>query len=81
MPRFNGKYKVTAAHLEALLYIISMPNFTLVYTTFHASELQPYQENNNATSFPSQELACAGPIIMADGEEEWQIEGIINEQK
>ncbi len=37
MPRFDGKYKVTAAYPEASIYTINMPNSTLTYTTFHAS--------------------------------------------
>lgn len=80
MRRFDGKYKVTTAFPEASIYTIDMPNSTLAYTTFHVSELQPYQEND-AMMFPLQELACLGPVITADGKEESQVEGIIDKQK
>ncbi len=80
MPRFNGKYRVTAAYPETSIYTIDMPNSTLAYTTFHASELRPYREND-ATLFPSRELACPGPVITENGEEEWQVEEIIDECK
>ncbi len=79
MPRFNRKYKVTAAYPKASIYTIKIPNSTLTYMTFHTLELHPYQENDPLL-FPSRELACPGPIITAD-EEEWLVESIINEQK
>ncbi len=66
MPRYDGKYRVTAAFPEASVYSINMPNVPLAYTTFHASELRPYLENDPAL-FPSQELAQLGPIITEDG--------------
>lgn len=80
MPRYDDKYKVVAASPEVSMYTIDMPNSTLPYTTFHASELQCYCKNDS-TLFPSQELACPGPVITADGEEEWQVEAIIDERK
>lgn len=77
MPRFNGKYKVTAIFLEASIYTINMPNSTLAHMTFHTSELKPYHKNN-ASLFPSRELACPGLVITDKREEEWRVEEIID---
>ncbi len=57
MPHFDGKYKVISVHLEALVYIISMPDAPVKYTTFHASKLKPYRKNNESL-FLSRKLAC-----------------------
>lgn len=46
MPRFDGKYRVTAAYPKASIYTIDMPNSSLAYTTFHALELRPYHKND-----------------------------------
>lgn len=57
-----------------------MPNSTLPYTTFHASELCPYRENDS-TLFPTREHAFPGPVIMANGEEEWLGDKIIDKRR
>lgn len=80
MPRFDGKYKVIAVYPEASVYTIDMPNSTLPYTMFHASELCTYRDNDTSL-FPSRELTCPGPVIMADGKEEWMVEDIIDERR
>lgn len=80
MPCFDGKYKMVATYPEAFICSIDMPKSTLSYTTFHASELCPYKEND-LTLFLSIELACPGLVITADGEEEQAVDKIINECK
>lgn len=70
---------VLAAYPESSIYTIDMPNAPLTYTTFHASELRPYFENDSSL-FPSRELARPGPVVTADGEEEWLVEAIIDER-
>lgn len=78
MPCFDGKYLVLAAYPESSIYMIDMPNAPLTYTTFHTSELRPYFKNDSSL-FPSRELARPGPVVTADGEEEWLVEAIIDE--
>ncbi len=80
MPRFNGRYKVITAFLEASVYTIDMPNLPLSYSTFHVSELRPYFDND-PTIFPLHELACPGPIITSEGKEEWLVDSVMDEKK
>lgn len=73
MLRFDAKYRITATYPETPIYTIAMPNSIFPYTTFHASELQPYQENK-VTFFPLRELPYSKPVITEDSKEEWQVE-------
>ncbi len=57
-----------------------MPNSPLTYSTFHASELCPYNVNDPLL-FPACELSQLGPVITKDGQEEWLVDGIIDERR
>jgi hypothetical protein len=48
------------------------------FPTFHASPLWRFIDNDNDL-FPSHTLAKPGPVVTADGEEEWLVDKIINE--
>ncbi len=78
MPRYKGKYYVIASFPEAVVYSIDMLNAPHMYIIFHASELHPYYDNNPSL-FPSCELEQPGPVVIADGQQEWLIECIIDE--
>jgi hypothetical protein len=79
MPRFDGPYEVIAKHDECSTYTLDLPNQPGVFPVFHASELEPYVENNH-NLFPGRKLPEPGPIINEDGDEEWFIEDIIDER-
>jgi hypothetical protein len=51
-----------------------------VFPVFHTSEIEPYVENN-PNLFPDRELPRPGPIVTTQGQEEWQVEEIIDERK
>jgi hypothetical protein len=80
MPRFDGPYTITAVHKECSTVTLDMTTQPEVFPVFHTSEVEPYIENN-AELFPERELARPGPIITADGHEEFYIEKIIDERK
>jgi hypothetical protein len=78
-PRFDGPYTVTNAFLKTSSYTIDMPNLE-VYPTFHTSELKQYN-TNDATAYPSHELAHPGPIVTPDGLEEFFVQDIIDSHR
>ncbi|KAL1658070.1 hypothetical protein GGF50DRAFT_67990 [Schizophyllum commune] len=45
MPRFDGPYRITAAHPETSTYTLDLPNKRL-FSTFHVSELVQWVENH-----------------------------------
>jgi hypothetical protein len=79
MPRFDGPYKVIAKHAECSTYTLDLHNQPNVFPVFHASELEPFIENDNEL-FPARKLAEPEPILNDQGEKEWFIEEIIDER-
>jgi hypothetical protein len=80
MPRFDGPYHIIAAHPEKSTYTLQLPNSSRMFPGFHASQLQPYHEND-ASLFPNREPARPGPILTEDGTEEWHIDKIVDERR
>jgi hypothetical protein len=78
-PRYDGPYEIIATHPQASTYTLEMPN-SGVFPTFHVSELKRFLPND-ATLFPSRELAQPGPIMTADGLEEYLIDKIIDSRR
>jgi hypothetical protein len=75
-PHFDGPYTITDVHPETSNYTLEMPNSN-VFPTFHASELKRFILNDTAL-FPQCELMSPGPIVTADGLEEYFIEEIVD---
>ncbi len=46
------EYRVITAYPKASIYLIDIPNSTLSYTTFQASELRPYNKNDQSYFYP-----------------------------
>ncbi|RDB19622.1 hypothetical protein Hypma_013240 [Hypsizygus marmoreus] len=78
MPRYNGPYMVTTVNLAASMVTLNMPNSPNVFPTFHTSQVLSFHKND-ADLFSSREFAQPGPILTADGQEEWLIDKIIDE--
>jgi hypothetical protein len=80
LPHFDGPYKVTKAYPETSSYTFDMPNSPNVFLSYHASELKRHTPNDPSL-FPSRKLPQPGPVLTADGLEEYHIDCIIDSQK
>jgi hypothetical protein len=78
-PRFDGPYKITHAYPETSTYTLDMPN-SEVFPTFHASELKRFRPNDPSL-YPSREHARPGPVLTADGLEEYFVNEIIDSRR
>lgn len=79
MPRFDGPYTILDFHPDTSNYLLDLPNSPNIHPNFHASQLEPFVENDS-TKFPHRELSRPGPIITPDGETEYFIERILDER-
>jgi len=79
MPRFDGPYQTTDAHPEKSNYTLNLPNEPLRHPSFHSSLLRKFVDNDDSL-FPSRALPKPGPVVTADGEQEWLIDRIIDER-
>jgi hypothetical protein len=79
-PCYDGPYDVINVHTETSNYTLELPNSPNTYPTYHASELKPFLPNN-ASLFPSRELAQPHPILTTDGMEEYFVQEIINSRR
>lgn len=77
MPRFDGPYKILAAHPESSTYTLDLPAHTNIRPTFHASELKAHVPND-AALYPTRELQRPRPVVTNSGAEEWEIEHILD---
>lgn len=80
MPRFDGKYLVKRAWPDKSVYELDLPNHPLKFAKFHSSELKPYV-SNDPQLFPNRTLPRPPPVVTEDGQEEWQIEKIIDQRR
>ena len=76
---FDGPFLVTKTHPEKSSYTLELPNEPDCFATFHAPLLRPHVPNDNDL-YPSRRFAQPGPVVTADGTEEWVIDCIIDER-
>jgi hypothetical protein len=79
MPHFDGPFINTRSHPETSNYTLNLPNEPGRFPTFHSLQLQAFVPNDD-NLFPSRSLPRPGPVVTADGEEEWLIDRIIDER-
>ena len=77
MPCYNGPYTITKAFPEALMYTLHMPASSHAFPSFHVMLLKRFNEND-PDLFLQHELAKPGPIVTADGQDEYFIEKILD---
>ena len=80
MVRWDGPYDVIHAYPETSVYTLDLPPSMAIFPTFHGSLLKRYVPNDGDL-FPSREHARPGPIVTADGEEEFEVDSIINRRR
>ena len=79
MPRFDGPFTIIHTYPETSNYTLELPNEPNRFPTFHSSQLCPFCANDNEL-FQSRTLPQPGPVVTANGQEEWQIRDIIDER-
>jgi hypothetical protein len=80
MPRFDGPFTIVEAHPEISSYKVDIPGHPGGPQSFHTSRLKKHVENDDVL-FPSRTMERPGPIVTKDGEEEWEIDKIIDDRK
>ena len=78
MPWFDGPFTVPKANPTKSAYTLNLPNEPDCFSTFHTSLLHRFIPNDNDL-FPLHELSQPGPVVTPDGEEEWLINKIMDE--
>ena len=79
MPRFDGPYLITTTNKNHSTVTLHLPNSPHAFPIFHMSEVFPFKENDNEL-FPQRALHPPVPIIR-DGEQEFFIDKIVDEQR
>jgi len=79
MPRFDGPFKILKAYPDLSTYTLHLPDYSKIHQTFRSSLLCTYVENDPEL-FSLRTLKRLGPIVTADGEIEYFIDKIINQQ-
>ncbi len=79
MPRFDGPYTIIDAHSQFSTYTLDLPT-SKAFLTFHASLLHKFTPNNSEL-FPSCKFSQPGPILTADGLEEYFVDWILDERR
>jgi Chromo (CHRromatin Organisation MOdifier) domain len=77
-PRWDGPYRVTDCHPEASTYTLDIP--TNEYPIFHSAHLKRHVAND-ASLFPSRKFEQPGPILTADGLQEYLVDKIIDSHR
>jgi hypothetical protein len=80
MPRWDGPYEIIDTNHKASTYTLDLPNNPGAFPTFHVSQLRAYHTNDE-NLFPDRDLPRPGPVITEEGEEQWEIEEIVDERK
>ncbi|KAJ3474501.1 hypothetical protein NLI96_g12422 [Meripilus lineatus] len=80
MVRYDGPYKVLRMYPDASVYTLDLPSTMRIFPTFHASLLKPFKPNDDSL-FPGRAHPKLGPIITENGEEEWEVEEIIDRRR
>ena len=77
MVRYDGPYTVIQAWPDSSVYTLDLPDSMKILPTFHASLLQPFVSNDNEL-FPSRQHREPGPILTADGSQEYYVNHILD---
>lgn len=80
MVRFDGPYKVLGADPDHSVYTLDLPSSMKIFPGFHASLLKPFKPNDSAL-FPTCTHAEPGPVVTEDGEEEWEVDRILDRRR
>ena len=62
-PRWDGPYKVVAAHPETSSYSIDMPNDPGTFASFYVDRLKCFIPNND-NLYPSRAISIPDPVIV-----------------
>jgi len=76
---FDGPYVIINSMPEFSAYTLDLLNLPNIFPTFLSSQLKHFTEND-ASLFPSCEHARPGPVMTAEGFEEYTIKKILDEQ-
>jgi hypothetical protein len=76
-PRWDGPYRITAAHPATSSYTIDLPPDRNDFPTYYASELKMHV-SNDAILFPSREHSRPGPMVTPNGLQEHEIDRILD---
>jgi hypothetical protein len=79
MPRSDGPYKIIEKHAEFSTYTLDLPNQPNIFPVFHASEIEPFIENDD-DKFPSRKNNEPPPVVV-DGEQEYFVDEILDERR
>jgi len=79
IPCFDGPYVIINSMLEFSAYTLDLPNSPNIFPTFLSSQLKCFTEND-VSLFLSHQHARPGPIMTAEGLEEYAIEKILDER-
>ncbi|KAF7339146.1 Reverse transcriptase-RNase H-integrase [Mycena venus] len=79
MPRSDGPYSIVEIHPEFSTYTLDLENQPRIFPVFHASEIEPYVENNDE-KFPSRKNSAPAPVLV-NGIKEHFVDLIIDEQR
>ena len=80
MVQYDGPYTVTKANPLASSYTLDLPPSMCIFPTFHSSLLRPYLRNDD-TLFPGRSNPEPGPIVTADGSEEYFVDRILDRRR
>lgn len=80
MPRRDGPYKIVKAFPERSEYTLQLPGNPKTFPGFHSSLLTRHVAND-PDLFPDRELVRPGPVLNENGEEEYNIEKIVDSRR
>ena len=75
-------FHVLMAHMisASLTYTLELPNLLNIFPTFHSLKLKHFI-TNDPELFPHHKLPCPGPVLTADGLEEYFVDKILDLQQ
>ena len=77
MVRYDGPYTISAAHPSSSTYTLDLSATMRIHPTFHTSLLRPYVPNEDSL-FPGRADPKPGPVVTADGVEEFFVKRILD---
>jgi hypothetical protein len=79
LAKFIGPFKITRV-ISNTAYELDLPHTMRIHPAFHVSKLKPYRDGSAAFPWRDQPHRPP-PEIMPDGEEEWEVESIIDKRE